>query len=42
MDVFGLAPCTDYVYSVESADVVANTASDNNGGTYYASAPART
>ncbi len=36
LDVTGLSPCSDYVFSVESADAVANTASDNNGGTYYA------
>jgi subtilisin-like proprotein convertase family protein len=36
VDLAGLAPCSDYVFSVESADAVANTASDNNGGTYYA------
>jgi subtilisin-like proprotein convertase family protein len=36
VDLTGLAPCADYVFSVESADAVANATSDNNGGSYYA------
>jgi subtilisin-like proprotein convertase family protein len=32
----GLTECTDYFYSVESADAQGNNAADTNGGTYYA------
>jgi len=32
----GLTECTPYVYSVASTDAPGNTASDNNGGAYYA------
>ncbi len=35
VDLTGLAECTSYVYSVQSADSVANSATDDNGGTYY-------
>jgi len=31
----GLAECTDYVFSVTSADVAANSATDNHSGAYY-------
>jgi len=36
VDLNGLAECSSYVYAVESADPVGNTASDNAGGAYYA------
>ncbi|HEX4825425.1 MAG TPA: choice-of-anchor J domain-containing protein [Candidatus Polarisedimenticolaceae bacterium] len=35
VDLTGLAECTSYVYSVQSADSVGNSATDDNGGTYY-------
>ncbi len=31
----GLSPCSDYYYSVESADTFGNTVVDTNGGNYY-------
>lgn len=31
----GLTPCTTYYFSVTSADNYSNSATDNNGGTYY-------
>ena len=31
----GLASCTDYVYSVASADVAGNSVTDDNGGSFY-------
>ena len=34
--ITGLTECTPYVYSVSSTDAPGNTASDNNGGIYYA------
>src|SRR4029079_14465926 len=36
VDLSGLLPCNDYVFSVASSDGQGNLASDNNGGTYYA------
>ena len=35
IDIAGLTECTPYVFSVSSTDGVGNSASDNNGGTYY-------
>ena len=36
VDLTGLAPCSTYLYAVESADAVANVAQDDNGGAYHA------
>jgi subtilisin-like proprotein convertase family protein len=36
VDLNGLTECTPYVYSVDSADVVGNVATDNAGGAFYA------
>ena len=34
-DLLGLTECSTYVYSVESADAVGNSAVDDHGGAYY-------
>ncbi len=35
VNLTGLTPCSQYYFSVTSADAVGNSASDNNGGSYY-------
>jgi hypothetical protein len=35
MDVTGLTPCTTYYFSVTSADIYGNSATDTGSGTYY-------
>lgn len=35
IDLAGLTECSQYIYSVQSADSVNNTATDDNTGTYY-------
>ena len=35
VDLNGLTECSTYKYSVTSADAVANSSTDNNGGSYY-------
>jgi trimeric autotransporter adhesin len=35
IDLTGLTPCTDYVYSVTSTDAAGNSVTDDNGGAFY-------